>query len=799
LAECILKYFNVIHKYCFNILLSIFILILFGKYILNEGDKMNKTIQIINKVFTIGAIPILLALTPRQVSGKTTVTYVPDKEQVKEIVLENKSLRYTITINNAVKLVSILDKSSGYDYLEKNEPLIFTSVYPHARWLDNVGYQLFTVEEVSKEGRDGISIWQQSSYVENSWVVVQEFSLGEGHELYWKSSITSTATGGRSYREERTRPSTVKFPVIQDLILGHEEEMNYFYPSGNMYYIDNKNESGFYLTNTTDPKVPTDIYNLSEDRGVYFHVLETNFDWSFDDKDDIRNHAFKLVQEPGEETVVMDCRIGPHEGDWHAAFDAYKKHIYSTFDFKYYERPVQQEYRKKLVSHFTFLYGHDIYNPKTNEFEIDRFLDEGEANFGGYDYMLLWHDYPRMGVDNRNQFAMYEDLPGGLAGLRLMVDKAHARGVHVYIPYKPWDIMVKDQNHYTEEARISKAIGADGVFLDTMRDSEIAFREALDAVNPDNVFVSEGRPSLADAQLVTGSWNQSGAATNTMPNVDLFRFLLPQHNVHNINRGARDREQLIHNALFNGTGFIVWEDIFGEINQYSWNERILIHRYSRILRENNDAYLTDNPIPLVRDLREDIYINAFPVSSKCVYPVYQNDYSNVSRTATFNEGSTPAFKGTGGRDASGRVRRLIGPFIEVDHPQDWHYIDVWNHRNVGTEKVDGKTRLVFLEEAPDKMSCVVGMPKNLKVDQTDGSLKIRVTNPIENSRIQINTAHNLTMMEEEKMELSGNDATVNLSDLDLDYPHKVLVKLMQDDVMIDQVIVDAGWYGFNEK
>ena len=107
--------------------------------------------------------------------------------------------------------------------------------------------------------------------------------------------------------------------------------MNYFYPSGNMYYIDNKNESGFYLTNTTDPKVPTDIYNLSEDRGVYFHVLETNFDWSFDDKDDIRNHAFKLVQEPGEETVVMDCRIGPHEGDWHAAFDTYKKHIYSFF------------------------------------------------------------------------------------------------------------------------------------------------------------------------------------------------------------------------------------------------------------------------------------------------------------------------------------------------------------------------------------------------------------------------------------------------------------------------------------
>ena len=223
-----------------------------------------------------------------------------------------------------------------------------------------------------------------------------------------------------------------------------------------------------------------------------------------------------------------------------------------------------------------------------------------------------------------------------------------------------------------EEARISKAIGADGIFLDTMGEGAVEFRNALDAVNPDNVFVSEGRPSISGAQLVTGSWNQTASATNRMPNVDLLRFLLPRHNVHNISRGSRDREQLIHNALFNGTGFIVWEDIFGEINQYSWNERIMIHRYGRILRENSDAYLTESPIPLVRDLREDLYINAFPSPNKCVYPTYQIDYANVSRNATINEGSAPAFRGKGGRDESGEVYRLIGSFIDVDHPKDWH-------------------------------------------------------------------------------------------------------------------------------
>jgi hypothetical protein len=102
-------------------------------------------------------------------------------------------------------------------------------------------------------------------------------------------------------------------------------------------------------------------------------------------------------------------------------------------------------------------------------------------------------------------------------------------------------------------------------------------------------------------------------------------------------------------------------------------------------------------------------------------------------------------------------------------------------------------------EAADKISCVVGMPENLKVELNDDGLSIKITKPLDGTRLQINTVDNLNMMEEEKMELSGNDATVNLSDLDLDYPHKVLVKLMQDDVMIDQVIVDAGWYGFSPK
>ncbi|MCS7041814.1 MAG: hypothetical protein NZR01_03395 [Bryobacteraceae bacterium] len=41
-------------------------------------------------------------------------------------------------------------------------------------------------------------------------------------------------------------------------------------------------------------------------------------------------------------------------------------------------------------------------------------LDEGEREFGGCDSLVLPHAYPRIGVDERNEFAMYRDMPGGL-------------------------------------------------------------------------------------------------------------------------------------------------------------------------------------------------------------------------------------------------------------------------------------------------------------------------------------------------------------------------------------------------
>jgi hypothetical protein len=716
---------------------------------------------------------IALLFVPLLASGQAKLTYLPNKALVQEIVLENELAKYVISLDRSVRLLSVIDKKTGIDYMADSPDLMFLSSRDHTRSIDDVGFHLFTLEDQKNGDKVSVEIKQQSSYVENPFILTQTFTLGNDIELGWKAQIISTATGGRAFRAAQTRISRITFPLIQDLMIGDEEGMHYLYPTRSGFFcIDNPDDFIFYFTRNYDPKMPLDVYNLEEGRGMYFHVLNSQLDLNFNSKEDFKNKVFPLSLQPGQTSEILDCLISPHEGDWHASFQAFKKYIRSNFDFTQYKKPIQEKYRKRLISHFTFLYGFDIYDQATNEFRINQFLDEGEQNFGGYDYMLLWHDYQRMGIDNRDQFDMYEDLPGGLEGLRVMVDNAHARDVQVFIPYKPWDTMNPDKDHFREEARISEAIGADGVFLDTMSESDSTFRVALDAVNPDNVFVSEGRPDLAAAEMVTGSWNQSGNATNKMPNVDLFRFVLPEHNVHNINRGARKRDELIYNALFNGTGFIVWEDIFGEINRYSWNERILIQRYSRIIHENTDAYLTDNPVPLVADLRDDLYVNAFPSAQKCVYPAYQLGRENVNRSID---------------------NRLIGPFMEVSHPDNWHYVDVWNHQSIPVANVNGKNCLVFPEEPTDVMSCVIGMPENLKVEVEGDDLRIQVLNPLEDAVIQINSVNNLTMMEEEETTISGEGGTVNITQLELKFPYKILVKLMQGDTMKDEVIINSGW------
>ena len=54
--------------------------------------------------------------------------------------------------------------------------------------------------------------------------------------------------------------------------------------------------------------------------------------------------------------------------------------------------------------------------------------------------LILWHAYPRIGFDERNQYDFYRDIPGGLTALADIIARLHRRGVRAVIDYNPWDL-----------------------------------------------------------------------------------------------------------------------------------------------------------------------------------------------------------------------------------------------------------------------------------------------------------------------------------------------------------------------
>ena len=142
---------------------------------------------------------------------------------------------------------------------------------------------------------------------------------------------------------------------------------------------------------------------------------------------------------------------------------------------------------------FAMMYDQRLYDPAARRYTIDSYLNEGMREFGGYDAIVLWQAYPRIGFDGRNQFDFYRDMPGGLAGLRELSRAIHRRGVKVFIDYNPWDTGTRREGKSDAEvlAEFVRAIEADGIFLDTLHEGMRELRDRLDAARPGVVLESE--------------------------------------------------------------------------------------------------------------------------------------------------------------------------------------------------------------------------------------------------------------------------------------------------------------------
>ncbi|MET7393335.1 SUMF1/EgtB/PvdO family nonheme iron enzyme [Dactylosporangium sp. NPDC005572] len=215
-----------------------------------------------------------------------------------------------------------------------------------------------------------------------------------------------------------------------------------------------------------------------------------------------------------------------------------------------------------------WLWDETLYDHETGRFTIEAFLDAAQRDFGGFDGVVLWHAYPVIGLDGRNQFDYYRDVPELASVVRAFQD----RGVRVFLDYNPWDTGTRREPGSDADgvAALVARLGADGVFLDTLKEGAGELRKALDAVRPGLLLEGESRVPLARIEDHAMSWAQ-WFADSEVPGVLRAKWFERRHILHHTRRWHRDHLDELHSAWLNGCGVLVWESVFGA--WVGWNER----------------------------------------------------------------------------------------------------------------------------------------------------------------------------------------------------------------------------------
>lgn len=247
-------------------------------------------------------------------------------------------------------------------------------------------------------------------------------------------------------------------------------------------------------------------------------------------------------------------------------------------------------------------------DPERGRYRVRDFVEAGRREFGGYDAVVLWQAYPRIGVDERNQFDFYRDLPGGLAGLRRVARQFRHAGVRVFVDYNPWDTATRREGRDDVEVLVQlvAAVEADGIFLDTMDKGAETLRPALDAVRPGVALESEiGLPveRIHDHHLSWAQWFPDSEAPGVLRN----KWFERRHLQHQIKRWDHDHSGELHTAWMNGSGMMIWENVFGSWMGWNPRDKSILRAMIPIQRRYAPLFTGEDWTPLVPTLQEGVY------------------------------------------------------------------------------------------------------------------------------------------------------------------------------------------------
>ena len=331
-----------------------------------------------------------------------------------------------------------------------------------------------------------------------------------------------------------------------------------------------------------------------------------------------------------------------------------------------YDRPELKWTQRSFIQPQMMIEDRYFYDTIGGRYTVDRYLDDLEKRYGGIDSVLIWPVYPNIGIDNRNQFDLLHDMPGGVDGLKRMVEDFHKRGVRVLFPVMAWDTGTHDYGPLADAAaKYFGEIGADGINGDTMDYMPQTFRAASDKGGHPLAL----EPEMSGDKDAGIMWNNLSWAYwkyGFVPTVSRWKWLESRHLEHVCRRWARDHTDDLQYAFFNGVGFESWENVWGIWNQLTPRDAEALRRISKIERQFADLLVSRDWEPHTPTIQYGIFASKFPGAAESLWTfINRNEY-----------------------DVTGRQ-------LQAPHREGVRYFDLWHGVEIKAQVENGNDVLSF--------------------------------------------------------------------------------------------------------
>ena len=437
------------------------------------------------------------------------------------------------------------------------------------------------------------------------------------------------------------------------------------------------------------------------------------------------------------------------------------------FDNSLYERRDLAWIRQSYLIVLQMAWDREFYDRQTGRYTYPELLKKNLEDFGKIDICGIWPTWPRLGLDKRNQWDMYRDLPGGIAQLRNFVKLGHGYGVKFFIAYNPWDNSTRREDHYRGMASLIKETDADGVVLDTRGSSSYQLQAAADSVRRGVVMYSEGMAVVKDMPGIV-----SGRVHNAIyfsPILNLNKLIKPDFAIFRV---CDVGEDLIHREIaisfFNGYGTELNMFRPGGRNDDFRADMEYLKGTTFLLRQNNDAFTDLNWTPLIQTSADDIFVNRWCSGEKTIYTVLNMRQEGYS-----------------------------GKLFEVNAVKGKHYVSLWNHENLIPENINGTLSVYVRADGwpsswsatrrEGSLDCIAELPDILKSELISGD-SVRISSP---GKGKVTIWKGNPSYSTEKKELNIlQDTVISVRDLFGYFEGKLVIQLTENEILKDENILN---------